>query len=206
VIAAVVGLLAVQMTAAAAGREIRLRAIRFEIGRLEAELASLRAREQGVLGELERLGTELRLRQAEQREVGLRLEATTEAIAARNERLEGLEQAQRQRRSYLTFRLREIYKEGPEQALKRLVGGSEVEEYWAGLRYAAYLSERDARVIKEYQSDAVSLAKEKRALLDEREQLGSLQSELRAAEKRITGGRPACWPRSGRTARNASRR
>jgi septal ring factor EnvC (AmiA/AmiB activator) len=171
------------------GREARLRAIRQEISRLEAELAALGSREQGVLGELERLGTELRLRQAEQREVTIRLERTTEAIESRNERLARLEEAQEQRHLYLTFRLREIYKEGPEQVLKRLVGGAEVEEYWAGLRYAAYLSERDACVIHEYKSSAVSLGEERLALLAEREQLRSLRDELAGAQRRITGAR-----------------
>jgi len=174
---------------AAAGREARLRAVRLEIERLEAELAALSAREQGVLGELERLGAELRLRRAEQGEVTLRLERTTDAIDTRTGRLSGLEKAQEQRRLYLTFRLREIYKEGPEQTLKRIVGGAEVEEYWAGLRYAAYLSERDARIIREHKSSAVRLGEERRALLAEREQLRSLRDELAGAQRRIAGAR-----------------
>lgn len=174
---------------AAEGREAKLRSIRREISRLEAELAALSSRERGVLGELERLGTELRLREAEQREVAIRLERTTEAIESRNERLAGLEEAQEQRHLYLTFRLREIYKEGPEQVLKRLVGGAEVEEYWAGLRYAAYLSERDARIIRDYTSTAVSLDEERSALLVEQDQLRSLGDELAGARRRITAAR-----------------
>jgi len=170
-------------------REARLRAMRLEIERLESELAALRARESSVLGDLERLGTELRLREAEHGEVSLRLERTTEAIDDRNERLAGLEQAQEQRRLYLAFRLREIYKEGPEQALKRVIGGAEVEEYWAALRYAAYLSERDARVIGDYRADTRNIDQERRALLAEREQLRSLMGELAEARSRISGAR-----------------
>jgi septal ring factor EnvC (AmiA/AmiB activator) len=171
------------------GREARLRAMRLEIERLETELQELRARERGILGELQRLGTELRLRGKEHEEVTLRLESTTEAIELRSEKLAGLESAQGERRKYLTFRLREIYKEGPEQALKRVVGGGEVEKYWAGLRYAAYLNERDARVISEYKKTAVGLNEERRALLDEKEELGSLQRELAGSRRRLSDAR-----------------
>jgi septal ring factor EnvC (AmiA/AmiB activator) len=172
-----------------AGGEARLESLRIEMERLQGELDALQERERGVLGELERLGAELRLREAELREVNLRIERVTATIDSRSLRLEELEKAQRERREYLTFRLREIYKEGPEQLLKRVVGSGEVEEYWAALRYASYLSDRDARVIREYETAAADVGEQRRELLAERQQLATLRDELTGARRRISAAR-----------------
>jgi septal ring factor EnvC (AmiA/AmiB activator) len=170
-------------------RGARLQSMRVEMERLEGELAGLRERERGVLGELERLGAELRLREVELREVNLRIEQVTATIDSRTLRLRELEVAQRQRREYLTFRLREIYKEGPEQLLKRVVGSGEVEEYWAALRYASFLSDRDARVMVEYEAAAADVSEQRRELLVERQELGALRDELSGARRRIAAAR-----------------
>ncbi len=169
--------------------DARLRSMQVELERLEGELAGLRERERGVLGELERLGAELRLREAELQEVNLRIERVTATIDSRSLRLQELEEAQRQRRQYLTFRLREIYKEGPEQLLKRVVGSGEVEEYWAALRYASFLSDRDARVMGEHEAAAAEVSEQRRELLAERQQLGELRDELSGARRRIASAR-----------------
>jgi septal ring factor EnvC (AmiA/AmiB activator) len=181
--------------AAASGRErpldrgARLENMRLEMERLESELDRLRERERGVLGELERMGAELRLHEAKLREVDLRIEQVTATIDSRSLRLQELEGAQRQRRAYLTFRLREIYKEGPEQLLKRVVGGGEIEDYWAALRFAYFLSDRDARVIGEYEAAAAEVAEQRRRLLAERQELALLRDELSSVRRRMSAAR-----------------
>ena len=73
-------------------RTERLRGVRVEITRLQKELAGLVEREQGVLGQLERLGAELRLRVAESKEVRLRSEGVALEIAGRDRAPHGFEQ------------------------------------------------------------------------------------------------------------------
>jgi septal ring factor EnvC (AmiA/AmiB activator) len=170
-------------------RQGRLQSIRGEIVRLEGEVAELRAREQGVLGELERLGAELRLAEKESEEVSLRLEEVGAAIKKRTASLEELERAQEKRRSYLAFRLREIYKDGPEQALRRFIGGAEVESYWSGLRYATYLSERDGKILDEYRAGALRLTEERAALVERRGDLRRLDAELDESQRRMRATR-----------------
>ena len=166
-------------------RQARLRSMREEIRRLEREVQELRRRERGILGELERLGAEQRLRQAEQQEIALRLEEVEAAIAERGERIEELETAQRERELYLAFRLREIYKEGPERTLRQFVGGRGVERYWSGLRYATYLSERDGRVLREFRATEQELQDERQGLLQRRAELRRVDEELARARQRV---------------------
>ena len=77
----------------------------------------------GVLGELEQLEAELRLRRKERQGAGLRLEDVTADIARHDVTLARLDEAQAQRRRYLAFKLREIYKAGSEQTVHRFLGG-----------------------------------------------------------------------------------
>jgi len=176
-------------TAQQGGHDQRLRAMREEIRRLEAELDQLRRRESGVLGELERLDAELRLREAELGEVSLRLEGTRAAVDQRTDRLDRLELAQSERRSYLAFRLREIYKAGPDQALRVLIGGDELDRYWSGLRYASFLSERDGKVLQAYRRDTRRFEQERRTLLDEQAQLETSRDDLSVARRRLAASR-----------------
>jgi len=170
-------------------REAQLRAIQTEIEKLQRELAGLEDQERGVLGELERLGAALRLREAELREVALRLEHVRQEIEDRNTNLESLEQAQGERRRYLEFRLRELYKAGPDQVLRRLVGGDRAEQYWGGLRYASFLSERDARVLGRYRDDATRLEQERGELQATETELSAVSDELGQARNRVQASR-----------------
>ena len=166
-------------------RDARLAAIREEIGRLETELARLDRREEGLLGEIERLGAEVRLRGAELREVQVRLEGVNQALADRHSEVDRLVSSQEDRRRYLAFRLREMYKEGPQRSLRRLVAGEAIESYLTGLRYAAYLSERDGRILQEYRETSVRLAEQTAALAQEQQQLETMQSELDRSRRRL---------------------
>ena len=98
-------------------RQVRLAGVRSEISRLETELAALRGRESGLLGELERLGAELRLRRVELEDVTLRSQQVESEVAGLAAKLEQLNRDQDERRGYLVFRLREIYKAGSNQSL-----------------------------------------------------------------------------------------
>jgi septal ring factor EnvC (AmiA/AmiB activator) len=177
-LAAVVILLAAGPVRADGSRDARLRALQAEIAALESEVRQLRTRERGVLGELERLGAELRLLEKEVEAGSLRLDAVNDVLEQRTATLESLHEAQDDRRRYLAFRLRELYRAGPEQALRRIVGGSEIENAWTGLRYAAYLSERDRDVLNGFRKDTVRLSTETDALRANQRDLAELQTEI----------------------------
>ncbi len=169
----------------------RLDSVRAEIARLEREVAALSGKERGVLDELNRLDASLRLGSARLEEVGLRLSRAARGIAERERSIDGLRAGQDERRRYLAFRVREMYKLGPGMAVRRALGGEEVAGYLAGMRYAAYLSARDSRVLAEFDETASRLASERDALVHERARLAATRGELRAASASIESTRAA---------------
>lgn len=170
-------------------REARLQALRSEIARLSQELERLEHQEGGVLGELEGLSAELSLGQTRLREVSLRAEAVGERIAGHQRTLEDLGRSQQERQHYLAFRLREMYKGGSKQSLRRWLGEQNREDYWGGLRYAAFLSTRDNTVLARYHEDEKRMARERKVLVKERETLEATRRETEATNHRLDAGR-----------------
>jgi len=170
-------------------REQRLAVLREQIDRLERERAGIAGRERGVLADLDRTRNDLRLCEARLAEIGVRLEDVAEAIAIRTERIDGFEQEQLVRRGYLGARVAQLYREGPSRSARLALGGGDVEGYLASLRYAAWLGERDARVLGDYRDAAGRLTVERSALLEERERLESLRVEDERARTRLDGAR-----------------
>lgn len=175
--------------AAAKTEDVRLERMRGEISRLQRELNRLSSRERGLLGELERLGAELRLRAKELDEASLRRQLVGEALAEGQRRLADLQTVQAGRKRYLRFRLREIYKSGPEDSIRAMIGGDRVEAYWAGLRYASFLSERDGRILAEFRADAEQARLENEGLQAKQVELDRVVAELAVARRKLESSR-----------------
>jgi septal ring factor EnvC (AmiA/AmiB activator) len=167
----------------------RLQVLHAEISKLEAELEDLRGEERGVLGELERLGAELRLRETKVREASVRLDGVTRAIEEHDAELARLHEAQAERRAYLNFRLREMYKAGSSQILQRLLTGDVRDSYWSALRYASYLSERDASVLAAFHVDAELTGRELRDLEATRRESAVVHAELTGRRDAVAAAR-----------------
>lgn len=153
--------------------------------RLEAQLRELERKERGVLEEIERQDAELKLREATLAEASERVLLASAEIDAVSRDLAELERAQQERRGYLSFRLREMYKRGPGASLRRLLGGSETETFLAGLRYATYLSERDRQTLASYREDGARLEEKRATLLREHEALAAGEDEAREAQRAL---------------------
>ncbi len=173
----------------AAAGEVRLRGIQAEIRRLRVELDMLQSREKSLLNELDRLSAELRLDDTLLREADLRLEQIAGAVSQRESSIERLERAQEERRQYLSFRLREMYKRGVEGEMRGWLGGGDASAYSDGLRYAALLSERDATLLRAYRQDAARLTREKDALLVESSRLESTRAQAERARSALATSR-----------------
>jgi len=136
-----------------------------------------------VLGELERIEGEIRLRRAQAERAQLALAETNAAIEERTERLAALAREQAQRSRYLSFRLREIYKDGPYQALERALSGGE--DYLSARRYAAQLSARDGTVLEAYREAVEQVGQERQALAARQEELGRAREEAERAARQL---------------------
>lgn len=166
------------VTDAEAERHGQLREFNREISQLQETLAQLGGQERGVLGELEQLEAELRLRRKEHQGAGLRLEDVTADITRRDRTLAQLDEAQAQRRRYLAFKLREIYKAGAEQTAQRFLGGHGRGLGWNGLGYASYLSQRDLQVLDAFAADAERSERERAEFERARGELAVAEQEL----------------------------
>jgi septal ring factor EnvC (AmiA/AmiB activator) len=165
-----------------AERADRRGAMQEEILRLRAEMETLGRREQGLLGEVARLGAVLNLRAREAQEASLRLEEVRAGLAERRRRIVLLEAAQEARGRILAGRLREIYKRGTDVELRRLFGGGTVGDYLQGLRYASFLSERDAKLLRGWHDDGNRLRAEAETMIKEERGLDLARAEaMRAA-------------------------
>ncbi len=170
----------------AASPDARLDSMRLEIERLRAELSAIEGRERTLVGEIERLGAEQRLWEAELEQIRLRLAATDAALAARRQEIAALEARQRELERYVAFRLRELYKKGaasPVALLVREVGAAATAR---GLAFAAHLVERDVRAVRSFRDGRAALEREREVLAREREELFRLRADSRLASERVS--------------------
>ena len=187
--AAAAGAETAEADSALADETARLERVQYEIARLETELEKMAGQERGLIGELDRLGAELTLREREYEQVSLELGGVGSAIEVHDGTLAGLEDAQAERRGYLAFRLREIYKSGSSDWLRRVLEGESVEAYWEALDYASYLSERDREVLDGLRHDEEALKTERQSLEQARAELAELEQELGSSQDRLSGAR-----------------
>jgi septal ring factor EnvC (AmiA/AmiB activator) len=148
-----------------------MRSMQEEMVRLRGEMESLSRREKGLLGEVARLGALLTLRRSEAEAAGFELEDVRVGIGDRRGRIEALELSQAERVRILAERLSALYKRGENAEIRRLLGGGSIEDYLGGLRYAALLSGRDARLLGTWREDGERLSAEISALAGEERRL-----------------------------------
>jgi septal ring factor EnvC (AmiA/AmiB activator) len=172
-----------------ANQQNRLEGFRNETARLKQELETLKQQEQGVLGEVERLGAELRLRSAEMESVELELEQLHENMGELTDRLSELDSFQAERKRYLAFRIRELYRSGPDQAIRRLLGGDEVEQFWNGVRYTSLLSTRDKRMLADYRGTAEMIDRDRLRMVSKETELKDLRAAREQARSKLASSR-----------------
>ena len=177
------------ITAAVAGADGRSEATKAEIARLRSELAKIQSKESGLLGEIARLDAEVRLREAEADEATERIVEIDRTIEGRGNRLKSLERAQEQRRRYLGFRMRELYKAGAQGTLANVLGGTDTADAVRGLRYAVYLGERDARLLRGWRTDRGQLDSETVALTNDRKELAAARRDATSAAATLNARR-----------------
>jgi septal ring factor EnvC (AmiA/AmiB activator) len=145
-------------------RARRLAVVQKELVRLRTEMESLGARERGVLGDVARLDAAIALDEAKLEAATLELRATEDGLAASQQRLSLLEEAQARRAPYLAGRLRELYKRGDAGLLARALAPVGSVDARDGIRYGALLARRDAAQLTAWRRDAAALRDERSSL------------------------------------------
>ena len=163
----------------------QLRDVRDEILKLQGDLKRLNTRERTIEQELQRLRTELQLRQAEYGEARLRTERVQEDLSSAESRLEELSVQQARRDDYLSSRIRQFYMQGEDAGLRRLLAQAEADDQAAAGRYAAFLNEHDSRVLREFRLEAQRLKAEREGLKRTREEMARVEADLAEARDRL---------------------
>jgi len=169
---------------AASSLDERLRAIRERRTALQKDLTRLRSEERSLLGQVERLELEVRLRSEELREAQLVLQRTNEQMDATVRRARELEGSIAAARPVLAERARALYKLGELSYLRLLLSVDRPSDIFRGYRFVSALARRDNKRIAGLRSDLAALAATRAEL--ERKTREAL--ELRAGLERTRRG------------------
>lgn len=136
----------------------RLRVIRERRAILEKDLARLRGQEKSLLGEVEQLEVEVRLRGEQMRETQLVLQRANEQMDATVKQVRALEGTLRQTRPVLAARARALYKLGELSYLRMLLSVDRPSDMLRGYRFVSALARRDNQRIAGFRGDLQRLS------------------------------------------------
>jgi murein hydrolase activator len=168
----------------ASSADERLRTVRERRAALQKDLARLRSEERSLLGEVERLELEVRLRGEELRETQIVLQRTNEQMDATVRRARNLEDSIATARPVLAERARALYKLGELSYLRMLLSVDRPSDLFRGYRFVSALARRDNQRIAGFRADLAALAATRVEL--ERKTREAL--ELRASLERTRRG------------------
>jgi septal ring factor EnvC (AmiA/AmiB activator) len=136
----------------------RLRRIQERRASLERDLARLRGEERSLLGEVERLDLEARVRAEELREIQLVLQRTNHEVEETGRRLRALEGSIERARPVLAARARSLYKLGELSYLRLLLSVERPSDMFRGYRLVTTLARRDKDRIAGFRADVQALS------------------------------------------------
>ncbi len=163
----------------------RLETVRARRAALERELARMRGQEKTLLGDVERLELELRLRGDELVEIQLVLKRTRAELDANVARVRKLEASLATARPGLAAHARALYKLGEMSYLRLLLSIDHPADFFRGFRLIETLARRDNARVAAFRSDLAALAAEKAALEQRTRESIALRTQLSAARRNL---------------------
>jgi septal ring factor EnvC (AmiA/AmiB activator) len=152
---------------------------------LERELQRLRGEERSLLGEVERLELEERLRGEELREIEIGLQRTQARMDATLLRVRELEASLAAARPVLASRARALYKLGELSYLRLLLSVDRTADLFRGYRFVTTLARRDNERVSAFRADLEALGAERAELERRTEQSIALRAQLVAARRSL---------------------
>ena len=174
--------------APAAGDE-RLGRIRARKDALAADLARMRGQEKSLLGDVERLELEVRLRTEQLRETQAVLARTNEQLEAGARRARELEAVLAAERPALAARARALYKLGELSYLRLLLSVERPSDAIRGYRFVSGLARRDKERIAGFRADLEALAATRAELAAKAQQAAALRADLARARAALDADR-----------------
>jgi septal ring factor EnvC (AmiA/AmiB activator) len=171
--------------APAASADERLRKVQERRVALEREVARLRREEKSLLGEVERLELEVRLRGEELREAQLLLQRTNAQLDATLRRVRDLERSLAAERPVLAARARALYKLGEVSYLRLLLSVDRPSDIFRGYGFVTALARRDNERIAAFRRDLETLSATKQDLERKTQEALALRTTLERARRNL---------------------
>jgi septal ring factor EnvC (AmiA/AmiB activator) len=169
--------------------EARLARVRERRAVLEKELARMRGEEKSLLGEVEQLELELRLRTEELTEIQLSLKRTRAQLDATVARVRQLETSLAAARPALAAHARALYELGEMSYLRLLLSIDRPSDFFRGYRLITTLARRDNARVAAFRADLAALTREKAVLEQRTQESIALRARLAAARRRLDAQR-----------------
>jgi len=167
----------------------RLRTVQERRASLEKEVARLRSQEKSLLGEVERLELEVRLRTEQLREAQLELQRTHEAMDVTLKRSRELEKSVAETRPVLAARARALYKLGELSYVRLLLSVERPSHLFRGYRFVTTVARRDNQRIASFRNDLAALQVARTDLERRTAQAQTLRSDLERARRNLDADR-----------------
>lgn len=165
--------------------DARLRHIQERKLTIEKDLARLRGQERSLLGEVERLELEVRLRTEELRETQAVLDRTNSELDAVVKRTGELEGRINTERPALRARARALYKLGELSYLRILLSVDTPSEVFLGYRFVSTLARRDSERIAGFRRDLADLRTARVELEKKTREALTLRGDLDRARRNL---------------------
>jgi septal ring factor EnvC (AmiA/AmiB activator) len=180
---------AVAPRAAAVSDGERLRKVQERRVALEQELARLRGEEKSLLGEVEQLELELRLRTEELTEIQITLKRTRARLDATVARVRQLETSLAAARPALAAHARALYKLGDMSYLRLLLSIDRPSDFFRGYRFITTLARRDNAQVAAFRAGLAALTTERAELEQRTQESIALRARLTAARRTLDAQR-----------------
>lgn len=156
-----------------------------EVGDLEARSAELNNSYDQALQELVAIDTEVQRREGEIEAVRQRSSDTEAAIQAQEQHLDDLQQELQERQGVLEKRLTSAYKNDDMGYLEVVMGAGDFSDFLNRVDMVNKIAEEDEKLIDSYRDTKASLEKELADLAAKREELVTIETDLRNAEQQM---------------------
>jgi murein hydrolase activator len=152
---------------------------------IERELQRLRGQEKSLLGEVERLELEVRLRTEELREAQAVLQKANAQLETTSREVKALEKDIAEARPVLAARARALYKMGDLSYLRILLSVDRPSDIFRGYRLVTTVARRDNQRIARFRSDLSALDGTRTRLEQETQDALALKDRLDAARRTL---------------------
>ena len=156
---------------------------------LENEIGRLRRDEKSLLGDVERLELQVRLREQELREIQLTLRRTREEMETAHKRAAGLEKSLAETRPAVVARARALYKLGEFSYLRLLLSVDRPVDVFRAYRFVSSLAREDKERVARFRRDLDALQRTREDLDKKSKDALDLRAESERRRKRLDGER-----------------